>query len=303
MNLSAVINLQLVMFALFICGFILTRKGVINSERRKGMSDLLIDLFLPANIICAFLTGISRDVFAEAFQVLVIALGIQIISYLLGLVLYRKEVNGRRMVLRYATICSNAGFLGNPIAEGIYGMEGLVLASVYLIPQRIMMWSSGLAVFSGSSDKIKTLKKVVTHPCILACVLGMIMMVTGAQLPPGLDGAVTSVGNCNTAMSMMVIGMILADIDLKDFWDWTVVKYTVHRLVIIPAVVYLVCRMLPLSKTVLGLCVLLAAMPAGATTSILAEKYQVDSPFATKMVIFSTLLSLPTICLWSIFLQ
>ena len=40
MNLSAVINLQLVMFALFICGFILTRKGVINSERRKGMSDL-----------------------------------------------------------------------------------------------------------------------------------------------------------------------------------------------------------------------------------------------------------------------
>ena len=35
----------------------------------------------------------------------------------------------------------------------------------------------------------------------------------------------------------------------------------------------------------------------------LAEKYQVDSPFATKMVIFSTLLSLPTICLWSIFLQ
>ena len=79
-------------------------------------------------------------------------------------------------------------------------------------------------------------------------------------------------------MSMMVLGMILADIDLKDFWDWTVVKYTVHRLVIIPAVVYLVCRMLPLSKTVLGLCVFLAAMPAGATTSILAEKYQV-TPF------------------------
>lgn len=104
-------------------------------------------------------------------------------------------------------------------------------------------------------------------------------------------------------MSMMVIGMILADINLKDFWDWTVVKYTVHRLIIIPAIVYIVCRFLPLSKTVLGLCVLLAAMPAGATTSILAEKYQVDSPFATKMVIFSTLLSLPTICLWSIFLQ
>ena len=75
---------------------------------------------------------------------------------------------------------------------------------------------------------MKTLKKVVTHPCILACVLGIILMVTGLPLPLGLDGAVTAVGNCNTAMSMMVIGMILADIDLKDFWDWTVVKYTVQ---------------------------------------------------------------------------
>ena len=105
---------------------------------------------------------------------------------------------------------------------------------------------------------------------------------------------------------MMVIGMILADINLREFWDWTVVKYTVQRLIVIPAVVYVVCKyILPihLSPMVLGISVLLAGMPAGATTSILAEKYQVDSPFATKMVIFSTLLSLPTICLWSIFLQ
>ena len=46
----------------------------------------------------------------------------------------------------------------------------------------------------------------------------------------------------------------------------------------------------------------LAAMPAGATTSILAEKYDMEPAFATKMVIFSTLLSLPTICVWSMLL-
>ena len=216
----------------------------------------------------------------------------------------------RTVAVRCLQICllDAAGFkklvLAAPQLFGEIHEVGLrILETLDLIPQRIMMWSSGLAVFSGTSDKKKTLKKVMTHPCILACVLGIILMVTGLPLPLGLDGAVTAVGNCNTAMSMMVIGMILADIDLKDFWDWTVVKYTVHRLVVIPAVVYIVCSFLPLNKTVLGLCVLLAAMPAGATTSILAEKYQVDSPFATKMVIFSTLLSLPTICLWSIFLQ
>lgn len=59
-----------------------------------------------------------------------------------------REPEGKRKCLEYGIICSNAGFLGNPIAEGMYGIEGLVLASIYLIPKRIMMWSSGLAIFS-----------------------------------------------------------------------------------------------------------------------------------------------------------
>ena len=47
---------------------------------------------------------------------------------------------------------------------------------------------------------------------------------------------------------MMAVGMILADINVKDFWDRTVAKFTFHRLVVIPAVVYGVCSFLPLDK-------------------------------------------------------
>lgn len=84
----------------------------------------------------------------------------------------------------------------------------------------------------------------------------------------------------------MAVGMILADINVKDFWDRTVAKFTFHRLVVIPAVVYGVCSFLPLDKNAFGICVLLAAMPAGATTSILAEKYGVDSPLQQKWLFF-----------------
>ncbi len=302
-NMKTLLTLQLTIFILVAVGFLIKKIHIIGPQGQKNINDLVIYLILPCNILHAFTQSAADEDFSNYLAILFISIGIQIFCVIYGKVMFRKESEDRRKCLQYGTICSNAGFLGNPIAEGVYGMEGLILASVYLIPQRIMMWSSGLAVFSGSSDKMKTVKKVVTHPCILACVLGILLMITGLPIPPGLDGAVTAVGNCNTAMSMMVIGMILADINFKDFWDWTVVKYTIHRLVIIPAVVYIVCSFFPISKNVLGLCVLLAAMPAGATTSILAEKYQVDSPFATKLVIFSTLLSLPTICLWSIFLQ
>ncbi len=300
--MGTLITLQITIFLLVAVGFVMKRIHLIGTQGQKNMNDLVIYVILPCNILRAFLDSPAEGGFLSYAEVLLISVGIQAFCVLYGRIVFRREPEGRNKCLRYATICSNAGFLGNPIAEGVYGAEGLMLASIYLIPQRVMMWSSGLAVFSGVSDRKQTIKKVMTHPCILTCILGIILMAADKGLPPGLDGMVTAVANCNTAMSMMVIGMILADIDLRDFWDWTVVKFTVHRLVIIPAAVYIFCRFLPLDKTAFGVCVLLAAMPAGATTSILAEKYQMEPAFATKMVIFSTLLSLPSICLWSMVL-
>ena len=300
--MKTLVTLQITIFLLVAVGFVLKRIHIVGPQGQKNINDMVIYVILPCNILRAFLDSPAEGSFLSYLEVLLISVFIQIFCVIYGKVVFRKEPEGRQKCLRYGTICSNAGFLGNPIAEGVYGAEGLMLASIYLIPQRIMMWSSGLAVFSGTSDKKQTLKKVLTHPCILACILGIIFMLANVQLPPGLDGMVTALGNCNTAMSMMVIGMILADINVKDFWDKTIVKYTVHRLVVIPAAVYAVCRFLPLDRTAFGICVLLAAMPAGATTSILAEKYEMEPAFATKMVIFSTLLSLPTICIWSLLL-
>ena len=305
-NMKTLLTLQLTIFILVAVGFLIKKIHIIGPQGQKNINDLVIYLILPCNILHAFTQSAADEDFSNYLAILFISIGIQIFCVIYGKVMFRKESEDRRKCLQYGTICSNAGFLGNPITEGIYGAEGLVLTSFYLIPQRIMMWSSGLSVFTESTSRKEIVKKVLTHPCVITCEIGIVLMLTGWKLPAGLNGTVTALSNCNTAMSMMVIGMILADINLREFWDWTVVKYTVQRLIVIPAVVYVVCKyILPihLSPMVLGISVLLAGMPAGATTSILAEKYQVDSPFATKMVIFSTLVSLPTICLWSIFLQ
>ena len=51
--------------------------------------------------------------------------------------------------------------MGNPLAEGVFGSMGLTLASVYLIPQRVMMWSEGITVFTEAPGKKALLKNLV----------------------------------------------------------------------------------------------------------------------------------------------
>ena len=71
----------------------------------------------------------------------------------------------------------------------------------------------------------------------------------------------------------MVIGMILAEINPKELVNKEVIYYTVIRLLIIPVLVWIPCLLFHVDTLVTGVSVLLAAMPAGATTSMLASKY------------------------------
>lgn len=300
--MSDVLILQITMLLLIVVGAAVKKFGIVGAAGQKNINDLVIYLVLPCNIVKSFLIECDGDTFRQFALVLVISIAVQAVSVVLGKVLYGKKELGHKMSLQYGVICSNAGFLGNPVAEGVFGAVGLAMASIYLIPMRVMMWSSGIAIYTQSTDWRATLKKVVTHPCIIACVLGLLLMVSRWQLPEVIIRPLATIGNCNTALSMMVIGMILADADVRSLFDREVFAYSLLRLILMPAALYLVCLGLKIPALVAGVSVILTAMPAGATTSILASKYNADELFATKLVVASTVLSMVTIPVWSMLL-
>jgi predicted permease len=188
--------------------------------------------------------------------------------------------------------------MGNPIAEGVYGAEGLMYASIFLVPQRIVMWSAGVSYFTESPDRKTVVKKVLTHPCIVAVYIGLFFMITQISMPAFLENTIRNVGGCTTTVSMILIGTILAEVKAGSIIDKGIMKYTLIRLFFIPFLVYICCRLFPVRPMISGVSVLLTGMPAGSTTAILAAKYDGDYIFATKCVVVTTLLSLVTIPLW-----
>lgn len=300
--MNKLLSLEFNIFAMMAVGFLIRKIRLLGKEAQRSITDLVLYVVLPCNIFNSFLGNHSELAFMDYISVLLVSIGIQVVSLLYGKIAFPRQNAERRTNLAYAMICSNAGFLGNPVAEGVFGPIGLMLASIYLIPQRIMMWSEGLAIYSGVSDKKATIKKVITHPCVVACLLGIIVMASKLTIPELILDPIRQIGKCNTPLTMMMIGMILSDIDLKNLVDKTILHFTLHRLVLMPLLVFAVCSLLGVSKTVTGLSTLLAAMPAGATTTMLASKYDRDPEFATKLVIFTTLCSIPAIMAWSVFL-
>lgn len=152
------IELLFTLFILIAAGLFVKKTGIVSEEGQKNITNLVIYIVLPCNIITAF-AGTDASSLKECLSVLLISVIIQIFAVIYGKFAYRNIPDAQARCLRYGIICSNAGFLGNPLAEGLFGAYGLMLASFYLIPQRIMMWSEGIRIFSGSSDSKNVLKK------------------------------------------------------------------------------------------------------------------------------------------------
>ena len=298
MDYQQLLNLQGMLFLLVAAGVVLRKMGILPEGAKNILTDLVIYLILPCNIINSFFIEFNFDILKGFAIILTIASLIQVGCLILAKILYNKEPEGRKKVLQYGTVCSNAGFMGNPIAEGVYGAEGLMYASIFLIPQRNVMWSAWVSYFTESPDRKTVVKKVLTHPCIIAVYIGLILMITRLPLPVFLQNTIRSIGGCTTTISMVLIGAILAEVEPGSILDRGIVKYALIRLFLLPLLVYLSCRVFHVTPFLSGVSVLLTGMPAGSTTAILAAKYDGDYIFATKCVVVTTLLSLVTIPLW-----
>lgn len=301
MNVNTMVTLQLTLFLLLGVGYYTRKRGFITSQSRKSITDLFIQVILPCNIIHSFQIEWSVQIFRNCAAVLAAAFGAQLLYLLLSRVLFIKVSEDKKPVLEYAVICSNAGFMGNPIAEAVYGSEGLLYASIALIPLRIFMWSAGLSLFTKTTKK-NVIRQLLTHPCIIAVAAGFILMLTQVRLPAFVNKGILSVSSCTTAVSMIIIGTILAEIDWRTIFSGLLFYYSAVRLLVIPLLVFGILTLLGADRMVTGVTVLLAAMPAGSTTAMLAEKYGANSRFASACVFLSTLLSLATLPLFSLLL-
>ena len=114
-DFRTLIELQGQIFLLVLAGVFFRRK-LVGEEFQRDFSTLMVDLILPCNILSSFQIELTRDMAGRTLQVFAISLAGQILALVLGKILFKNMDPDRRAVMKYTLICSNASFLGIPIA-------------------------------------------------------------------------------------------------------------------------------------------------------------------------------------------
>ena len=300
MDLGDLLTLQGTLFLLMLPGAYLTKKGVITKEGKRCLTDLVVYVILPCTIFKSCFVDTGTNFAAVGALLLLLSLVIEVGSLFFNQVLYRRYSGEKRKVLQYGTLVPNSGFLGTPIAEGVYHDLGVLYAAIFLIPVRIFMWSFGTSYFMAQEgmSKKELCRKVITHPCLIAVFLSLAVMILRINLPSVLKVTVLAISKCNSAIAMFVVGTVLAEAPTWKIFDFDTVYYCVIRLIFLPLLTLFLGRVMGLSGASLGVAVLMMGMPAGATTSIFPSLYGGDARLGTSCVILSVLLSMVTLPLW-----
>lgn len=304
MDLASLWNLQGQLFALLAVGALLRKVGLFNETTKGMLTDLVLYVTLPCSIVLSFRMDLDRSLFVALSVIFFVSMAIQVVCFLLSRFSFRKTETGKQSVLRYGLLVSNAGFMGLPIAGELFGASGLMYASIYLIPQRVVMWTAGLSIFSpAGANRKEAARKVILHPCMIAVYIGLFLMITQLRLPSFVTMTLSSLGGSTTALSMMLIGSLFAEMHKDQLrLDGRLLIFSLLRLVLIPLISLVGCRFFGIDRVVTGVAVILAAMPGGSSTVILASKYGRDTSYASKLVIVSTMLSLISIPFWGMVL-
>lgn len=296
------LDLELEILCLLGTGIWIEKKGMLSAQTVSQLTDFVVDIVLPCAIVSSFEMKLTSEILVSTSQVFVIAIGMQGLYCILNRFLYRTWGNGEQICAKYATMVTNASFIGMPIAQSLYGATGLLFASISVLPQRVLMWSYGLSLYTNQKQDVDW-RKILFHPCVVSIFIGIGVMAAygaGFVLPEGVSKTLSMVGSCSTPLCLVIIGTIVGRLDWNDLFPWRGFLFSVYRVLFPPAMALLLVWCLLVNTLAKQISILLAAM---STTVILAEKYQKNPKFASQLMVLSTFLSFVSIPLFTFVLQ
>ena len=295
MNKNVIIVQVLTLFLVMAIGFVARKCRVLTPVLNKGLTELLINVTSPLLVISAFNFSFSEEKLVIAGFVFLISLVLHAGSFFISKLIYRRFPLERQKLLRMATIFTNCGFMGYPVVGSLYGSLGIFYTSIYIVVFHLFLWTAGVGLFTGKTD-LQATKKALLNPGIIAVFIGMLIFLFSIRLPSPMMGAIQLVGGMTTPLSMLIIGAMLADIRPIELFVGLELYYASFvRLLLLPLLTAGILMLLKFNGIILGVCVLAVAMPAGSLLVPLAEQYGGDTPFASRLVFLSTLLSVLTI--------
>ena len=283
-------------FLLIFLGYLLKTRQLVADVFWAPAEKLTFYLFFPALLV-------GNTATAELTEIQVLPMTAAMFSGLLliaGMVI----LFGRRFAadgpaftsLLQGAIRPNT-YVGIAAAFALFGDAGLTLLAVCIVPivnllSVVVLVRHGV-VCGASAEKLssgwqKALFRVATNPLILACLLGALLNFSGIGTPSLAAPLLDILGRAALPVGLLAVGAGL-DLAAARQAGRLVAVITAIKLIALPAVTFLACKVFAVGGLTATICVMYASLPGSASAYVMARQMGGDAKLMAGIITATTL--------------
>lgn len=292
---------MIVLFIYMIIGYGAAKKSIFDEGFSKKISWLVVNVANPAMVLSSVVNGEGsirgKDLMLTA-RIAVVMFGVLLLTARIVPIIFRVEKEDKN-IYKVLTVFNNIGFMGYPVIAAAYGNEALLYAAVFCMVFNILIYSYGTQTIQGTAGKGIQWKKMF-NVGVISCVAAVVLYLGNIPVPQFVKSAVSGLSSLTGPLSMMVIGISLSGIRLRELvMDIRLLLYSLVKLVVMPVAGMMIINSFVDNEMLCGVCMVMLATPAASMVVMLAQQYGKNSELASKGVALTTVLSVVTIPLVS----
>ncbi len=290
---------MIVLFIYMILGYYGSRAGALDARAGKVLSWIVIHIANPALILNSAVGSDGKAAGRELVSTAVIAVlmfaVLLILAWFTPIVFRASE--DEKGIYKLMTTFNNIGFMGFPVIAAVYGNEALLYAAIFTLPFNVLIYTYGIAMVRGKDAEGEKFQwKRIFNIGVVSCLIAVVLYLSSASVPGFIRTAITGLSGLTGPLSMMVIGISLSAISLRElFLDGKLLIYSAVKLLAIPIIGTLVIRQFITNELLVAVCMIMLATPVASMAVMLAGQYDRNVELASKGVAITTILSVITI--------
>lgn len=279
----SIIDVVLPTFIVILIGYLV---GKFTKFNMLTVTDITLYIGVPA---LAFTSLISKKiVLLDAAKIcgssFIISLGCLLVAWIVFKIIRQKHSG-----LYVPISIMNTVNIPFPIIYLAYGAEGLAAATLFYIPNIILIYTLGIFLMAGKNWK-DNIREIVRQPVVYACIVGLICNFFNVKIPELALTTLDLIALMTIPLVLLILGYNLSRVNLTSLPTTFLASFL--RMGVGLGIGFAVVYLLNISGVFRSVVILDSTMPAAAMTSILATKYKNETGLVSSVVLLTTLVSL-----------
>jgi len=280
------------------------RLGWLTAESDKSILKLTINVLYPCLIYDSIqgnnaLDNIGNVLLAPAVAFITVAASLGLCALAGGLLPFDRN---EARTFAFTAGIYNYSYIPVPLVQKFFDRETMGMLFAHNLGVEIAFWTVGIFTLTHSSSRKGNWREMFNAP-VCAIILSLILNFFHAHdwMPSFCAISVHMLAQSSIPVALLITGATLADqllLNRPRAVGTAAMAGCAMRLLVLPAIMLLITKILPCSIELKRVLVILAAMPAAMLTIVIAKHYGGDSNVAMQVVLSSTLVGLLTIPLW-----